>query len=347
MQLFLLFFIGVFSGRALDGGFYRHTLMVGVACQLLAVFSTSFCTKYYQLFLAQGICQGIGNGLLFCPAVALVSTYFPQQKRALALSAVACGGATGGMVFPAIARSLLDRIGFPWTVRVMGFVMLSTSAIIVPFSRARPGHGNRGGHSFLDPTAKRDVPYLLFCIGIFLAFWGIYFAYYYVGAFGRDVLHVSQDTSLILILIINSFGIPGRVVPNYLADRFFGALNIEIPFIFCSGVLLLAWIAVQSVAGFYVWVAVYGFVAGGSQSLFQAACSSFSNDPDKIGVRIGMVCTVASFACLSGPPIAGRLLEAMNGQYLAAQIFGGTVMVLGSMFLLAARIVQARRHNED
>jgi predicted MFS family arabinose efflux permease len=246
------------------------------------------------------------------------------------------------MIFPAIARSLLDKIGFAWTVRVMGFVMLTTSAIVLPFSKARPVSHQTGRRSFLDPTVGRDVPYLLFCVGIFLGFWGLFFAYYYVGAYGRDVLHVSQGTSLTLILLINSFGIPGRVVPNYLADRFFGALNVEIPFIFISAVLLLAWIAVRSATSFYVWVAVYGFFAGGCQSLFQAASSSFSTDPEKMGIRIGMVCTVASFACLSGPPIAGRLLEAMNGRYLAAQIFGGTVMVLGSMFLLAARIAQTR-----
>jgi predicted MFS family arabinose efflux permease len=246
------------------------------------------------------------------------------------------------MVFPAIARSLLGKIGFAWTMRVMGFVMLTASAIVLPFSKTRvkPREANL---SWLDPTAVRDVPYLLFCIGIFLGFWGLFFAYYYVRSYGSDILGTPQDTSFTLLLVINSVGIPGRVVPNYLADRFFGALIVEIPFILISGILLLTWIAVHSITSFYVWVAVYGFFAGGCQSLFQAASSSFSTDPEKMGVRIGMVCTIASFACLSGPPIAGKLLEVMHGRYLAAQLFGGVVMIVGSMFLLAARVAQSKQ----
>jgi predicted MFS family arabinose efflux permease len=311
-------------------------------CQLVAVFTTSICTEYNQLLLAQGVLQGLGNGLLFCPAVALASSYFPPRRRALALSLVACGGATGGMVYPAIAQNVLHRLGFAWTVRIMGFVMLGTHAIVLPFSKPR-SINRKLNQSWLDPTAFRDVPYLLFNTGIFFGFWGLFFAYFFVRSYGQEILDISEEASFTLILVINSIGIPGRIIPNYLADRYFGALNVEIPFILITGILLLCWLAVRSVASYYVWVAFYGFVGGGCQSLFQAASSSFSDDPEKIGIRIGMVCTVVSFACLSGAPIAGKLLDAIDGHYMAAQIFGGVVMIIGSAFLLASKIAQDRR----
>jgi predicted MFS family arabinose efflux permease len=337
-ELFLVYFVGVFSGRAMDSGYYRYTLAVGILLQLIGVFMTSLCKNYYQLFLAQGICQGLGNGLVFCPALALVSTYFPPRRRALAVSLVACGGATGGMVFPAMAQSLLPKLGFAWTVRCMGFVMLFTSAIVLPFSRSRIQP--RLDKEWVDRSAFHDAPYLLFCAGIFLGFWGLYFAYYYVRPYAQEILSTSQSTSFSLILVINSFGIPGRIIPALLADRYSGPLNVIIPFIFLNGVLLYCWMAVKSTSSYFDWVAVYGFLAGGCQSLFQAASSTFTEDLKKVGVRIGMVCTIVSFACLSGPPISGNLIENRHGNYLDAQIFGGTVMVLGSLFLLSARIVQ-------
>lgn len=55
-----------------------------------------------------------------------------------------------------------------------------------------------------------------------------------------------------------------------------------------------------------------------------------------MGVRIGMVFTIISFACLTGPPIAGALIDARNGDFLYAQIFGGTVMVSGAVGLIGA-----------
>jgi MFS family permease len=337
-SLFLVYFIGVFSGRAMDAGLYRYTLIAGVAFQLVGVFATSFCTEYYQLFLAQGICQGIGNGLLFCPAVALVSTYFPPQRRAFAVSLVACGGATGGLVFPAIAQSLLDRIGFPWTMRVMGFVLLANSLIVIPFSKPRQQPVKRA--PWIDKTAFKEAPYMLFCAGIFLGFWGLYFAYYYVRPYGREILHTSTSTSFNLLLVINGFGIPGRILPALLADRYLTPLDMIVPFIFLNGILLFCWISITSIPSFYVWTSVYGFLAGGCQSLFQASASSFSKDSSKAGIRIGMVCTFVSFACLSGPPIAGKLVERLGGRYIAAQLFGGSVMVAGSILLLGARIAR-------
>lgn len=101
IQMFLLFFIGTLSGRAMDAGYFRSLIFAGCAMQLLGVFTTAVCKQYWQLILSQGIVQGLGNGLLFTPAVALVSTYF-SKKRAFALGIAACGAPVGGMIFPVV-----------------------------------------------------------------------------------------------------------------------------------------------------------------------------------------------------------------------------------------------------
>ena len=145
-----------------------------------------------------------------------------------------------------------------------------------------------------------------------------------------------------LILHVNGAGIPGRIVPNILADRYFGALNVQIPVVTITGLLMLCWIATKTVASYYVWVAFYGVFGGGCQSLFQAAASTFSNNENTLGVRIGIACTVVSFASLSGSPIAGRLIQHMSGSYLGAQIFAGVAMMLGGILLAASCISQHR-----
>ena len=58
VQIFLLFFIGSFSGRATDAGYFRAALLSGTVLMLLGVFMSSLTTQYWQLFLAQGICVG-------------------------------------------------------------------------------------------------------------------------------------------------------------------------------------------------------------------------------------------------------------------------------------------------
>lgn len=74
VQILLIYLVGTVSGRALDAGYFRVVVGLGFTLQVLGVFATSGATAYWQLFLAQGICKGLGDGLVFCPSVALVAT---------------------------------------------------------------------------------------------------------------------------------------------------------------------------------------------------------------------------------------------------------------------------------
>ena len=177
IQIFLMMIIGTFSGRALDAGYYHYVAVPGLVLQVVGVFVTSLATRYWQLLIAQGICQGIGSGLAFTPTMALLSTYF-TTKRALAVCGMSSGTATGGVVFPIIARQLLHRVGIGWTIRVMGFVFLANAAIALALIRPRPMA--RKGGSLVEFRSFMDPWYSLFSLGMLLVVLGLYFVYYYV-----------------------------------------------------------------------------------------------------------------------------------------------------------------------
>ena len=177
IQIFLVYLIGTFSGRALDAGYYHAVLACGSFLQVLAVFTTSVSTHYWQLFLAQGICKGLGDGLVFCPTVSLVATYF-SKNRVVAMACTASGGATGGIIFPLIAQQLLPRIGFGWTVRVMAFVIVFNSVVALILAHVRLPPRRNG--PLVEWNAFKELPYTLFCVGMFLNLWAVYFAYFYV-----------------------------------------------------------------------------------------------------------------------------------------------------------------------
>ncbi|KAK3077429.1 hypothetical protein LTS18_010286 [Coniosporium uncinatum] len=337
LQILLVYFVGTFSGRAMDAGYFKLMLVLGLFLQVFGIFMTSLASSYWQLLLSQGICQGLGNGLLFCPIVALVSTYF-TTKKTLAISCAACGAATGGMVFPAIARQLLDKVGFAWTVRVMGFVALFNAIIALTFARTRLPSRSTG--PIVEWSAFKDRTYSFYAVGTFLTFWGSFFAFYYVRTYATDILGVPSSTTFIILLIMNGMGLPGRILPAILADRYFGALSVFIPIVFLAGVLLLCWIAVESLAGLYVFAVFYGFFGGGVQSLFAASLAALTQDLGKVGVRVGMVFSIVGVASLTGPPLAGALIQRMEGKYVGACIFGGVTMICGCGFIVAARLVK-------
>jgi hypothetical protein len=51
---------------------------------------------------------------------------------------------------------------------------------------------------------------------------------------------ISESSSLTLLIILNAVGIPGRVIPAFLADTYFGAFNVLIPFVGGGAVMLYA-----------------------------------------------------------------------------------------------------------
>ena len=336
VQIFLLFFIGTFSGRATDYGLFRPTFFTGSFLQVLGVFMTSLSTQYWQLFLAQGICTGVGNGLVFCPCLAVLSTYF-SKRRSLAIGIGASGTATGGLVFPVIVQQLLPKIGFAWTVRIQAFVMLTVSLITLAFFKPRLPPRKSG--PIVEWSAFKELSYDLFTIGMFLIFWALYFAFYYVGSFGRNILHISESSSINDLLIINGIGLFGRLIPNHLADRFFGPLNVIIPFAFISGLLLYCWAAVTSPGGLIGFAVTYGLFAAGIQGLFPSVVASLTTDLKKTGVRMGMVFSAISFAVLTGPPLGGALIQNENGRYLDAQMWAGSALMVGFLMLIASRVV--------
>ncbi|KAL2163840.1 hypothetical protein VTH06DRAFT_5899 [Thermothelomyces fergusii] len=339
LQIFLLFFIGALTGRLTDAGYFRPVFVLGAALQLLGIFTASAATRYWHVLLAQGVCMGVGNGFLFCPCVSTLSTYF-HKRRALAIALGACGSATGGLVFPGMVRQLLPAHGFPAAMRAIGYVQVATFA--VAFVGLKQRIPPRKSGPLVEWKAFCEGEYALYAAGSFSFFLGLYFAFYYIASFSRDVIGLDYTSSLNLLLLMNGIGIPGRVIPNYVGDRV-GTINVLVPAACLTGVCLFCWTAVRSAAGLYVWCAFYGLAAGGLQSLFPAGLSSLTADVRKAGVRMGMIFTIVSFATLAGPPIAGAIITASGGSYHGAQVFAASTLMLSTALLAAARTVKVRR----
>ncbi|KAK6450900.1 hypothetical protein FP744_10007150 [Trichoderma asperellum] len=254
VQVFFLFSVGVIAGRLTDAGHFRVTFACGVFLQLLGIFMTSLCKTYWQIFLAQAVCLGIGNGFSFCSSLAILSQYF-KKYRAFAVGLSAAGASVGSLVYPVMVNWLIfhDDAGFAWTLRAMGFIMLATY-----------------------------VPCLLY---MFLNFWGLYFAFFYLGTFARDTIGTKKPIDLPMIL--NGVGIIGRTLPTIVADRHVGMLNMLIPMSFALSLVMYCWAAVSSTAGLYVFAIVYGLIAASLQALFPAVSTTMTPHPRARIAKVG------------------------------------------------------------
>ncbi|OTA97646.1 hypothetical protein M434DRAFT_382570 [Hypoxylon sp. CO27-5] len=295
VQIFVLLFLGTISGRASDAGLVHEAVLAVTLLIVFGMFMTSLATQYYQLFLAQGVCIGLGMGILYMPGLSVPSSYF-KAKKPLAVAIIASGAGTGGLVYTAMAQQLLSQVGFGWTMRSIAFVTLFVSILINLLLRVRIPPRKSG--PLADLQAFKELPYILF-----------------IDLYGYTYASFTSLDSINLLLVTSALGIPGRIIPGFIAARFLGPLNTAIPTAASVALVLYCWPAVAHAPGpLYGFAIAYGLVASAIQSF------------------------VVAFASLTGSPIAGAIIQTSGGSYLGAQLWAASSMLLGAVALAAARV---------
>jgi len=344
VQLFFFVAMGLPAGKLVDKGYFRYVTLTGSLIYIFSLFMLSLAhlDRYYQIFLSQGVGVGVGCGLIYLPAM-VVQAHHWRARRALAMGVVITGSSFGGIVYPIMLNHLFHgSVGFAWGVRASAFLNLGLLVIANCLMSARlPGNKDQPDKPKPNPRdILTDSPFMMAVSGGFFVIWGLFFPYFYLQLF--TVLHgLPANFAFYTLTIQNAASIPGRTIPNFLADRM-GVFNVLIFMTFGTGVLVFALFGVTTVAGVVVFAILYGFFSGAVLSLFSPAIASLSRDVSEIGVRMGLAYFVTSFSYLTGPPIAGALLN--NGtHWFKPIIFSGTIMLVGVPILFMARSMQVSR----
>lgn len=338
IQTFLLMIIGAPCGRLVDAGYLHTQLFIGTFFQVFGMMMASISTKYWQLFLSQGVCVGLGAGFLWYPCPTVLGQFF-RHNRMTAFGVAATGSSLAGIVYPIIFSNLLSHVGFGWSMRILGFIMLASLAICIAVIRLRLPPRKQG--PFWEAAALREAAYTSFVGAFAMMLMGSYIPYYYVESYA-GVIHVKANLAKWLLPIMNACSLIGRTGPNYLADKT-GGLNIMTPSIILAGVIAILWSVATTSGSLIALDILYGFISGSMISLPPAIIAHLTPRPDHIGTRVGMAYTIASFFALVGNPIGGAILS--RGQhdhtgakaYIGTWFFSGFVLILGGVLCFITR----------
>ncbi|KAI1176576.1 putative MFS monocarboxylate transporter [Nemania sp. FL0916] len=333
LQSFLLLFVGAITGPLYDRGYLRHLLFVGSALMFAGMMLLSISTQYYQILLTQGLTVGLGGGCLFIPSVALLPTYF-SKRTAFVIGLAGSGSGIGGIIYPIAFQRLLDSLGFTWAVRVVAFIMLGT--LIIPLAVLRQRVQPAAARKLVDLSAWREPPFVLFVIGGFFGFLGMYLPLVYVQEYAITRHIMSPAAAANLLPILNAGSTVGRIVPNYGAD-ITGPLNMFVPTCAALAILSYAWIGVYNSAGLIVFTVFFGFFSGAFLTLPFSSVVKLSPNLQVVGVRLGMSSAAVGLGSLVGTPVGGAVLE--RG-WTALQAFGGSVLLFSSILIAFARIAK-------
>lgn len=337
----LLFFVSALSGPLYDMGYMRQLLYVGSILTVLGMMLTSACTRYWQIFLAQGVMMGAGNGCLFLCCVTIVGQYFTTRKT-IATGIAAAGGSLAGIVYPILFNQIWPSIGFGWATRSIAFIMLATSAIPLLCLRQRiPATACR---DLIRLAELRNTSFMLYNFGTFFGFMGIYVVFFYIQIYAISETLISESLSFYLVSILNAGGLLGRIAPNLVAEKL-GTLNMQSLCALFTTVLAFVWIAVHTTGGIIAFAPTYAFVAGAFSSLPGPTIVSMSPTLEGLGTRMGINLFITGLGVLLGTPIAGTILHSLGGAeerraWQGLQLWCGVSLAIATFFMLATKITR-------
>ncbi|EFR00052.1 hypothetical protein MGYG_03058 [Nannizzia gypsea CBS 118893] len=305
VQAFLILFVGLFSSKAVNSNHFYHVTGAGLLLQIIGLAMTSLSMEYYQFFLAEGVCVGIGSGMLFAPGITLAASYF-STKRPLAIAVVTSGAATGGIVFPIVSYWLIVAVGFQWAVRIITSLVLLASGTTLYTLRPYRSSISRKEEPYISLSGFKDASHCTFVVGATLGLIGGFIPFFYIPVYGL-ALGLRVELASYFLSAMNVAALIGGFALTILASRV-GNLNTAILFTNVSGIILFSLVLAQDPVGVIIGSLFYALVAGYQLVLLFSAVASITIDtsPRCSQGRVGII--LGSLGVLVGTPIAGGIV---------------------------------------
>ncbi|KAJ7186131.1 major facilitator superfamily domain-containing protein [Mycena filopes] len=337
IQVSLVFGPGLITGRLFDLGYFKVPFFIASCLLVLSTFLVAQCTQYWHFVLCQGLATGLSCGLIFPPTWSVIGHWF-QKRRGLAIGLNAVGSCIGGILFPIITHMLIPVVGFPWTMRICGFILILTLGFAnLTLVRRLPPKNVKGG--LFNFKAFKSAPFSVYCLSGFIGFLGFYTVLIYIDVSAVSV-GVSPNFAFYLVSIANGCSLFARLAAGVGADRF-GPLNILVPMVLLTAVMSFAWPHAHTEGSLIAIAALYGLFSGVYVSIFPLPLFALGDVAD-IGRRTGMSLTIAAFGALGGPPISGAILTATGG-FNAVGYYAGSTLIAAVILMLLTRQLVVRR----
>ena len=234
-------------------------------------------------------------------------------------------------------RELEPRLGFGWATRMIGLVQMGTycAALLLLQSARHDETGHKRPQALFDTRALKEVPFVTYVLALLVTYAGYFVPAFYIPTFAAVKLHASHDLSFYMLAINNASSLLGRLVPQLIPTRL-GQIGAFILSAGMCGAVGLAWIMINEMGSFYVFVIVNGFFSGAIITLTTVIIPALSPNGslEAIGTRMGMAYAGIGVGSLIGSPIAGFLSHPTKGDFTGGQIWSGVTMITGSIILL-------------
>ncbi|KAI9504296.1 hypothetical protein GGI25_004404 [Coemansia spiralis] len=349
------------------------SLMVGAGH-----FAAGFCTKVWQLALAQGFLAGAGIGTIFIVVSTIPTSWFSKNQGFL-IGIVHSGSGVGGLVLAPLTRYLINKYKLQGAVKILGLILVIGLALVSLGMASKPDElldredmeaidsvstsdscsdhkttslakkrmstrsfGVRDVHNTGGVLRSPEFWYLN--IAVMLAEAAFYVVLFFLPLYSIGIGLTSEQGALIAG-VANGASILGRITIGYIADL---SGNINMFFIthfFVTVSCFFLWFPAKSFLVMMVFACTFGIFAG-SLTPMVPLCSVTLFGQDGLANNVGLL-GIGMVLTTSAAPVVARIFYEKLGQngggYGTVALFCGGTYLVATLSIFALRVCVSRK----
>ncbi|KAI0169299.1 MFS transporter, MCP family, solute carrier family 16, member 6 [Hypoxylon sp. FL1284] len=304
----------------------RALMSLGVVLLPAGFVAASFAIRIWHLYLSQGLCVGLGIGLLYVPATAVIPQWF-SKKRSLANGICSAGSGIGGLIICFSTQAMLNNLGLFWALGTTAIIVFVVNLLATLLMRSR--------NAEIRPDQR-----------IFIMMFGYITLMFSLSDYAQDIGHSKEDLATVPALL-NLGAAIGRPIIGYTSDRY-GRVEVAGVLTFSCGMLVFCLWMSSTVYGMLL---LFALIAGAILGIFWAVIGPLATDI--VGLKelpafsLTWLSVVVPSAVAEVIALDLRRPEMGERGYLYPQIFAGVSYLVASVFLLELwRSTRRKRKSE-
>lgn len=337
--------MGALTGFLVQKSDERLVIVVGGVLASASLWTASFATKLWHLYITYGALLGLACSWIYFPCLLVIQKWF-SKKRAVASGVASCGSGIGSMSLGPVVGWLIDSFGWRVAFRCLAVFALALS-FIVGFLCRPPREGADSSKRKMsapylysgnneERALLRCFPLRLFMASACITGLGWFVPVAHVVQCARDRgFHKDFQDSLVSVMGLGL--LTGRIPMCWLADRWgrrTRALVMVNAFIAVACFILSVSDSFETMA---LGAFLFGWNAGAYVALTPPVVKEFMT-VEELSQAVGLVYSAWGWTMMFGPPLAG-FIHSKTDDYLIPFLGAGCCMILGSALLLVLEFV--------
>ena len=296
---------------------------------MLSLVAASFVKSVGLLIAFQGVTYSIGVTILFFPMISMLNEWF-VVKRGLAFGIMCAATGLSGTVLPFVLAILLEKYGYPTTLRAFAVGMAVLTGPCLPLLKGRFPASHSSFNSNTDLSFLKRPLFYYFAMSGFLQGLGFYYPTLFLPSYAHSIGY-SPSIGALLLALFSLAQLFGQIVNGWLSDKRVSVhtLAFVLPLISCISILTL-WGLGRSLPPLILFSLIYGFFGGGYVVLWAKMGQELGDDPNIGIVTFGIFAFLKGIGnVITGPISAELLLPDTNVQKYALERYRWIVSYCG------------------